>query len=43
MFGVVIEGYPPSTNFNQVEEARFMLAEPIPHGSSLKRLTSGLA
>jgi|EP01043_Picozoa_sp_COSAG02_P041789 hypothetical protein len=39
MFGVVIEGYPPATNFNQVEEARFMLADPLPHGSSLKRLT----
>ena len=39
MFGAVIEGYPPATAFNQVEEARFLLAEPIPNGSSLKRLT----
>jgi hypothetical protein len=39
MFGVIVEGYPPATNFNQVEEARFLLADPVPHGSSLKRLT----
>eukprot|EP01050_Picozoa_sp_SAG11_P018524 SAG11_NODE_2813_length_2945_cov_1.421644_2_plen_175_part_00 len=43
MFGVMIEGLPVSTSFAQVEETRFMLTQPVPNGSSLKRLGFFLA
>ena len=38
-FGVVVEGYPPSTSFAQVEEARFVLTDAVPHGQRIRRLT----
>jgi hypothetical protein len=38
MFGALVEGLPVTTNFEQVEEARFVLTDVIPNGSSLKRI-----
>jgi len=34
----MVEGLPVSTNFEQVEQNRYVLTDPVPNGSSLRRV-----